>query len=91
MKNSFQFLILFLFVNLISNIILADFVLAKDGAGVVAPGCNQPGMCPTKASVPCKLSGPCKTAAHQVISGLPGTASNESPKNKNNSGKPATK
>lgn len=81
---------MFLFANLISNILLTNIVLAKDGAGVVAPGCNQPGMCPTN-TVPCKLSKPCPTAAHQVINALPETASKEAPKNKNNNGKPASK
>ena len=89
MKNRVQFLILF-FVNLISNILITNYVLAKEGAGVGAPGCRP---CNQHLISKCKAnqSNTCQTAAHQVINAQPEPASKESSKSKGSTGKPATK
>ena len=86
MKNKVQFLILFLFVNLISNILITNYVLAKEGAGVGAPGCR---LCNQHLISKCKAnqSNTCQTAAHQVINPQP----EQSSKSKGSTGKSATK
>lgn len=64
MKNIFQFFRICLLAQVFIFPQYSNTARAE-GSGVVAPGCGQPGMCPTKASVPCKMLS-CRTAAHQI-------------------------